>query len=140
MASWYGTARSNYVKIKDVEGLEKSLAPFPIRIAEGDGKNEGKVCFLSEEPDSGGWPGSYYDHETDEEIEFLVAARICPFMEDDQILVMMEAGAEKLRYITGNAQAYNAKGEECWMQLSDIYAKAADRFGVPRESIAAAEY
>ena len=28
MADWYGSARSNYVRIKDMEGLKKALAPF----------------------------------------------------------------------------------------------------------------
>lgn len=146
MANWYGTARSNYVRIKDkdMDGLKKALEPFPIQIADGYGNNEGKVCFLSNEPDSGGWPSvvySYTDEDCQEEVEteFDPASQICPFMDDNQILVMMEAGAEKLRYITGSAQAYNNAGEFCQVTLFDIYEKAQEYFGGDVE-ITVAEY
>ena len=139
MADWYGTARSNYVKIKDMDGLKAAIEPFPISISKGDDENEGKVCFLSDDGDSGGWPGHAYD-EDDNEIEFDPAVQICPFMEDDQVLVMMESGAEKLRYITGNAMAFNAKGDSVRVNLNDIYKKAAETFGASADDITAAEY
>ena len=49
---------------------------------------------------------------------------------------MMEAGAEKLRYISGFAFAFNNKGEEITIRLSDIYERAKD-LGT---NITAAEY
>lgn len=142
MANWYGAARSNYVKIKDMDGLKAALEPFPIKLyITLSGEDEGKVCFMSDEQDSGGWPSfGYLEDAEDEEIEFDPAVQICPFMEDDQILVMMVTGAEKLRYLTGHADAYNSKGEWCAVNINDIYKKAAEQFGVDVASITACEY
>lgn len=140
MANWYGTARSNHVKIKDMAGLKTALEPFEIHIHTAiAGAHKGMICFWSEDGDSGAWPGSILD-EDEAEVEFDPAVHICPFMEDDQILVMMEAGAEKLRYITGWATAYTADGRDTTISLGRIYQQAADEFGVPRESITPAEY
>lgn len=144
MANWQGTARSNYVKIKDMEGLKEALKPFPIRLHTAvAGPNEGKVCLLSEESDDGGWPSYAYssdDDDGEDEIEFDISAVVCPYMEPGEILVIMETGAEKLRYISGYAAAFNHEGNAVYLFLSDIYAKAADHFGVPLGSITGAEY
>ncbi len=39
MGNWCGSARSNYVKVKDIEGLKESLEPFDIVINEDGGKH-----------------------------------------------------------------------------------------------------
>ena len=144
MSNWNGAARSNYVRIKDMDGLKNALSPFPIRVYQN---NDGLVCFLSEEEDTGSWPSFALvevDHEdgwpSEDEIEFDPTVQICPFMEDDQILVMMEAGAEKLRYVSGHASAFNAKGDSCGVSLNDIYEKAAEKFSVPVGKITDASY
>lgn len=139
MANWYGTARSNYVRIKDMDGLRKALAPFPITIEEQDDK----VCFLSEEQDSGGWPSwAYLEDEDDSkrEVEFDATSCICPYMQEGEVLVMMEAGAEKMCYVSGSAVAFNHNGDYVAIYLTDIYQKAADAFGVDRAAITEAEY
>lgn len=140
MANYQATARSNYVKIKDMEGLKKALKPFDIAIWEQDGM----VGFGQSEMSDGGWPGwcliSVADDEPEEEIEFDPAIQICPFMEEGQVLVMMESGHEKLRYVQGHAQAFNTKGGYVQLILRDIYQMAADKFGVPLATITHAEY
>lgn len=138
MANWYGSARSNYVQIKDMEGLIKALGPFNIEISES--RLDKGVCFLvGPYSDDGGWPSFATDEEGDE-IEFDPSEHICPFMQDDQILIMMQCGAEKLRYITGDAQAYNSEGVCEFLSLDSIYARAALRFKVDESSISRAEY
>lgn len=141
MANWYGTARSNTVRIKDVVGLDKALEPFSLWVK----RNGNEFTFFGED-DSGGWP-SYgiltdetEEEEKDTEVAFDPAIHIAPFMEDDQILIMMCVGAEKLRFVTGYAQAYNAKGKYVAINLDQIYRKAALKFKVPIEKIDAAEY
>jgi len=146
VANWYGTARSNYVRIKDMDGLKKALGPFDIKVVAKDNSDPNLVCFLSVDADSGGWPGfGYVEAENEEtgagdEVEFDPAAHICPFMADGEILVMMEAGAEKLRYVTGSAQAYNSKGEVVYLNLDRIYKLAAKKFKADLSKISLCEY
>ena len=49
----------------------------------------------------------------------------------------MECGAEKLRYLTGRAEAINAAGWRCTVSLSDIYEIAETELGGP---VTRAEY
>jgi hypothetical protein len=141
MSNWYGAARSNYVAIKDMEGLKKSLDPFPISIIPRE--SDGKICLLSDDIDNGGWPtcacGTDASGE-DMEILFNPPELICPFMKNGEILIIMEAGAEKLRYISGTAVAFKHTGESVSIFLDDIYQKAANEFGVPIDTINLCQY
>lgn len=142
MANWYGAARSNYVLIKDLKALQEALDPWPIGIYKkhkDDSDNNVLVCFLSEDQDSGGWPFTAWD-EDDNEVEFDAAELIAPHLVEGQVLVMMEAGAEKLRYVTGHAIAINHEGKYVTVNLDDIYAKAAETFGVDGASITSCSY
>lgn len=138
MSGWKGTARTNYVRIDDVDGLEKSLAPFEGLIEESARLGTDDLCFIAT-TDDGGWPGWVKDEEGFD-VEFDLAVHVCPFMADDQILVMMEAGGEKTRSITGSAIAYRKNGEKVSLFLDDIYDKAAEAFGVQKSSIPQCAY
>lgn len=59
---------------------------------------------------------------------------------EGEVAILMEAGAEKLRYITGWAQAISWDGRVNTVSLDDIYAKAAAEFGVDIDSITRAAY
>lgn len=137
MANWYGAARSNYVQISDMEGLKASLKPFPISIEE----KGGLFCLLSEDPDSGGWPSSAY-LDDDYENEFSFEEHVMPYVKEGEVLIVMEAGHEKMRYITGYAEAYIRKPtgiESVSISLADIYALAKNTFGITAP-ISKAEY
>ena len=126
MANWYGAARSNYVRVKDKDGLIEALDPFPIRLAHNP---DGLTCFLPETED-GDFPGFAYT-EDDEEIEFDPQNHIVPFLEDNEVLILMTSGAEKLRYITGHATAYHPDGEQVLhINISDIYGLVKQTWGV----------
>jgi hypothetical protein len=56
---------------------------------------------------------------------------------DDEVAIFMEAGAEKHRYVAGNAIAINSKGEIETVFLTDIYEKAKHLSSKP---ITIAEY
>lgn len=139
MANWYGAARSNKFTVVDMDGFKTALAPFgDIEISECDGK----VCLLVIGGDYGGWPLVVFDDQ-DEEIEFDPTVHIMPYVKEGEVVVLMEAGAEKLRYITGNAQAYVRIGDKVkteYLDLNHIYHNAADKFGIAVESIDVAEY
>jgi hypothetical protein len=48
---------------------------------------------------------------------------------EGSVAVIVEAGAEKLRYVHGHAVAVNSKGEQLCIGLGDIYEMAEKRFG-----------
>jgi hypothetical protein len=126
MANWEGAARSNYVSIRDEEGLRKALKPFDITIWEKNG-----LFAFGGDSDSGGWPSFAYDEEdSDDEVEFDPATQICPFMAEDSVLVMMQSGHEKLRYVDGRAEAYNSAGEYVSISITQIYEIAKEKFGI----------
>lgn len=138
MSKWQGSARTNYVRIKDVGGLEVALAPFEGMVEESAKLGTDELCFVAT-TDDGGWPGFVHD-ENGQEVGFDFAQVVCPFMEDGEILVAMEAGHEAHRLITGNAVAYNRDGERVAIALDDIYTKAAEAFGVTKNRITQCAY
>lgn len=138
MSNWTGMARSNYFAVKDMDGLAATLAPFDIEIEQDTGEHAGKVCLLAN-TDGGGWPSFVHDDD-DNEIEFDPAVHICPYLADDEILVLMEAGFERQRYCSGYASAFNARGERVELSLRDIYTKAAQTFGVDEGIISQCQY
>ena len=54
--------------------------------------------------------------------------------------VLLEIGAERIRYLYGDAIAVNHKGRVVALSLKDIYRKAAREFRVPENEITRAEY
>lgn len=160
MANWYGSARSNYVRIADMGGLKRALKPFPgIEIVAewpgpevtGDTTGGKHALLVGEGSEDGGWPsfglmevedeeGSVYE----EEVEFSFIEFVMPYVEVGEVLVIMACGAEKLRYLTGFAEAYQRLADgtirDCTVSIDDIYAKAAEAFGVGKEAISAARY
>jgi len=129
MANYYGTCRSNYFRVKDSEAFEREMDQIH-SIAVQKGKDNTYV-ILGDCPDGGGWPSwDYEDNEID--LPLIVSTHLA----DDEVAVFMEAGAEKLRYIVGYAEAINSRGERASIGLNDIY-KLAENLG---SSITVAEY
>jgi hypothetical protein len=77
-----------------------------------------------------------YDPDTYDSIELDWAGIFKRNLVDNQVAIIMGAGAEKLRYINGWAEAYNNKGEKRVINLGDIY-KLAEELG---SEITRAEY
>lgn len=138
MANYVAYARTNYVKVSDMDTLKRYLQDWPISVYPSS--EEGYFCFICEDPDGAGWPGYGYD-EDDNEIEFLWED-VMQFIEPGQVLVALEVGAEKLRYLTGIAEAYirTEDGRVLLLNINlhDIYQKARETFQV--EHITTAEY
>lgn len=126
MSEWIGRARTNYVYFEDLDGLKEYLEPFDVRLAE---KTNGHVtlhAIIAGGDD--GWSGKF---------DF---TQVTAFLHDDQVLVMIEAGCDGNQNPTGIAEAYNKAGESVSLSLTDIYALAANAFGVPQNGIALAKY
>ena len=139
MANYIGFARTNYVRIRDVEGLKADLRPFledgQLRIAE---EEDGRIAILDKM--GHGWPVlSEYD-ESPEGVQFDPREQVCPHLEEGEVLVMMEAGREADRYAYGHAVAYSWEGEFVTVNLDDIYQRASAAFGVGVDEISRAAY
>ena len=116
MADWIGSARSNYFKVKDIERYKAFCDIWDVKPFTEDGS----VGFLCE----GGLP-SFREDDDGKKYEFDdFLNELSGLLEESEVAIMMEIGAEKLRYVTGVAIAINSKGERREVQLYDIYGHA----------------
>lgn len=130
MGNYNATARSNYVRVKNLAEVRRLLAERApeITICESH-KNPGTVAFLvGGMSDTGCWPSIYPldadgrpddDAVPDEFGDFLA-----PHLEEGEVLILVEAGAEKLRYVAGWARAVRVRNgavESLTVSLDDIY-------------------
>lgn len=137
MSNFVGIGRSNYVTVEDLDGLEEALSEWPITIESKDGK----VALFDDDADGSGWPTFGMDDDG-AEIEFDVGAIVMPFVKEGEVLVVMESGHEKARYVTGWAAAYIRQGDTVRVKeisISDIYGLAAAEFGVDKDAISVAQ-
>lgn len=142
MANYYGAARSNYFKVNDLKGFIKKMKPFNVDVFGRDDSinindlsNDDEITLLSDY--DGGW--NWYIDDGTNFCESNPVDLISPFLQPNQVCILMEGGAEKLRYINGYAIAFDNTGESIELSLYDIYAKAKKKFGV-KANITRAEY
>lgn len=136
MANYYARARSNYFRVKDKDAfmndVDRIMSGVTVDEEETDGKKY--YVFLFEESEQG-IPWWYYDEEFNG-VEIDWRAFFAKHLEEDSVAVLMEAGAEKLCYVSGYAYAYNAKGEELVVSLQDIYDLITSKWGTDLEATA----
>ena len=130
MANYYATARSNYFAVKDETTFRKWAESLGLEILEpthhnkvADGIRRHGITPGNGD-DSGGWPTSRYDEESDQCEAIDVAAQLSAHLADGEVAILMEVGHEKLRYLSGSAVAVNHKGETAVVELDDIYEAA----------------
>ncbi len=125
MANYYASARTNYFAVTDLEAfradIESKTSSVDVISQEKDGLT--LVALLGSDDDGGGFPFEYQDEDGDY-VELDWAEIFKAHLEDGWVAIIMESGAEKLRYIAGYAVAYNSKGETVSLNLDDIYDKA----------------
>lgn len=144
-----GKSRTNFVKIADMQGLEKSLLTFPEIIIKPHRDEPDHVMFYG-----GGYSGLWPSHgeigmividgkNTLKELDFSFEQYVMPFVAEGEVLVHQEASSERLNFLGGRAAAYVRKGNEIksiYINLSEIYEKAAESFGVDEDAIAPCHY
>jgi hypothetical protein len=128
MANWYGSARSNYVRVKDRETFMAWAQSLPdIEVVE----QEGAFALLATSED-GGWPsfrrGEDQEAQGDESID--LAAEIAGHLAPGEVCIFQQIGAEKLRYLSGSAMAVNSAGETLQISIDDIYTLVRERWNV----------
>jgi hypothetical protein len=136
MADWFGAARSNYFRVKDRDKFFKWTEERGLGIIENKQDPGLFAVHSGNSTDDGSWPS--YDMEDDTEIDLV--AELAQHLPKRQVAILMEVGAEKLRYLTGVAVAVNHKGRAAVVSLDDIYRKAARTFRVPENEITPAVY
>ncbi len=118
MANYYESARSNYFFVKDIEAFKSELNGSGLEISTKKSGDLTQVCLLADMEN--GFPFEKYDDNYDS-TELDWADIFKRHLVDNQVAIIMGAGAEKLRYISGWAIAYNNKGESKSINLDDIY-------------------
>jgi len=137
MANYYGQARTNYFAVVDGEAFKAEMAGLPVNVIEQEHATEGTLYgFLDRNQDGGGLDWQRYDEEADDYIEIDFADIFKRHLKDGWVAVIMESGAEKYRYLNGFAIAFNNKGEDRRIDITDIY-KVAEEIGT---QITRAEY
>ena len=128
MANWYGSARSNYVRVKDRERFMDWAQSLPeVEVVE----QEGAFALLATGED-GGWPSfrSRNDQEDQDDEAIDLAAEISNHLAPGEVCILQQVGAEKLRYLSGLALAVNAAGETLQISIDDIYTLVRERWNL----------
>lgn len=122
MANYYSSARTNYFRVKDVDAFNAWAKEYEdnYRVEVVDKEDTFSILFDNESgvPTSREVDGSY------DEIDFM--DELSKHLADDEVAILHQAGAEKLRYINGYAIAVNNKSERRTISLDDIYTFAKE--------------
>jgi hypothetical protein len=119
MANYYSQGRTNYFRVKDEEKFEEIINSLKEGVSPSMEliKDERGYCLLFEE----GIPTYFYNEENGEEYDVDMEGLIRENLADGSVCVMMEIGAEKLRFLDGWSIAFNNKGDRKVILLDDIY-------------------
>lgn len=126
MANYYGNSRSNYFKVKNKENFEEFIDS--IEGLELINDNENRVGFLVVN-ESGSIPCERYNEENDEYVDIDFNQELAQHLQDGEVAIYQEVGAEKLRYLVGYSVAVNSKGEVATVNINDIYRIAQEELG-----------
>lgn len=118
MANYYCASRTNYFRVKDRGAFDAWAGSFGLEVY----ASESVVCLLpGGYTDDGSFPSQDPDNP-DEDLDFM--GKLSEFLVEGSVAILMESGAEKLRYVHGHAIAINSKGERIELGLQDIYEQA----------------
>ena len=142
MANYYGVFRSNRFPVRDRDRFHAWAETIPdLEVIEQDGR---VLLVSSEWSDGSGLPGLREVEDGEHEaIDFV--GELGPHVAPGAVAVLVEAGAEKLRYLTGIAIAIRgAEYPGGWaierVALDDVYERAAAAWGLDPGAIDHATY
>jgi hypothetical protein len=118
MEYYRATCRTNYFNVKNNDVFEKAMAKIPSITVK---KEERGFFILGIGPDASGWPSWIYDEKTNNRIEIDFPALVSQFLADEEVAIFIEVGTETLRYVQGQAEAINNKGDRRLVNLNNIY-------------------
>lgn len=127
MANYYASARSNYFRVKDSKVFEAWVESIPgLGIFTKEIGEETFYAIYDNGGDSCGWPS--YEFENDRDID--LTAELAEHLVEGEVAVLIEVGAEKLRYLVGQAVAVKSDGEILCVNLNQIYEVVAENWGI----------
>ena len=127
MANYYASSRTNYFKVKDLEKFKNELKTFGDELDIYTDSGDRGLCIIDNLGD--GFPSDYYNEESEDYHDIDWGDFFSRHLVENHVAVIMEAGAEKLRYINGYASAYTWDGRSTHISLEEIYDKAIAEFG-----------
>jgi hypothetical protein len=132
MADYHATTRSNYFRVKDATAFKQWCDNLNLEVWPHTMTNHPSDTFYAISADTGdcsGWPTFRWDDEIQEHLEIDLAAELADWLDSRDVAILLEAGAEALRYVNGFATAVHPNGRTHSLSLDDIYHRAADAFG-----------
>ena len=124
MANLRGAARSNYFSVRPElwDEFKTYCEFFDITIEEADTAPDGPILIHGGNTDTGTWPSWSTKAKTPEflaadidtdfgAVEWKPLKQMPKYLCDDEVVILVEAGNEKLRYVYGYAFAFNNKGK-----------------------------
>lgn len=129
MADWYGTARSNYFKVRDNKAFEVFMQNLLSMTAEHNDVDN-TWWIRTDDYGNGGFDWTVYDEDLEPDDSVNAMDEFASHLQEGEVAIFLEAGAEKLRYITGNALSIAWTGEITEINLADIYEFVAEKYGI----------
>jgi hypothetical protein len=133
MADYNCVSRTNYFRVRDTAAFAAWVQRRGLAIHTSD-KHPGHFALAPGDDYYGAFPNR--DAESEKEIDFL--DELSGHLHQQSVAVILEAGAEKLRYIIGHAAAVDSQGRRIELFLDDIYDFARQAF--PEADLTRAEY
>jgi len=131
MSDYYGTGRSNYFIVKDLEAFKVWTESLDLEVIECDENGESHVGFIVTS-DHGSYPTYRFNEiqagldgegeEFEEEIDFFF--ELSTHLKDEEVAIFITSGALNSSLIGGQSIAVNSKNERTCVFLDDIYEKA----------------
>jgi hypothetical protein len=124
MANYYGSARTNYFRVKDIEAFKAEVEAYPLVVVSRDDNPDFIALFISDDDDEGSFPWCDYYTEDAEGDEINWTEIFGRHLQVNSVVIIQEVGNEKLRYFGGIAVAINSKGEEITININSIFDQA----------------
>ena len=135
MADFYATARSNYVKVKDVEKAKESLRDYGNTVHVHNTYPE----YIMIEGGSSGFL-TWCQNDDGEEKCLLWRDWCLEHLVAGQTLILIYVGNEKLRYLAAGAEVYTWDGRQLEVDLMTILTRGLRDIGVSPDQVALPQY
>ena len=136
MANYYGQSRTNYFLVKDEVAFKAEMEKYDVTVITSKIDDQTAYGIMDADGDGGGLAWSKYNDDTEDYDDISWEYIIGQHLQDGQVAILTETGAEKYRYLTGWAIAFNNKGETRRVDITDIF-ELAKELGT---SVTPAEY
>lgn len=132
MSNYLCSCRTSFFRVKSAEKFlawASDILEISARI-ETEGKHMGLAVILGNDPDGGGWPCQRFNEKKDEFEEYDFFGELSAHLAKGWSVILMEAGAERLRYIIAQAVVVDWRGKVKVIDAGDEARKIARRWKV----------